>query len=309
MWKQVTAQVRDASKKRDEAKVTASLEAWLHSLDRSDPAHEHHRLEALWTYQTITTRRSPSLIHEVLQSPDPRVRAAAIRVLYHWGGAAQTLAEAITDSDPQVRREAVTALGQFASPEALVVALGVLNQPMDSYLDFALWRTCSLLEPYWLPAFQRGDLKPGANAEHLGYALKAIEKPEALAPLMKMILSDRADEAIVRLVGKIGSPIQLDTILQLAHREYHSLTRAAALALAEARHSHHISYSNMLRFALVFSAGDVACVVEAIARAPPAPAPADDCFVAPRTLVATHELAKVDMFDAATRADLSLIHI
>ena len=51
------------------------------------------------------------------------------------------------------------------------------------------------------------------------------------------------------------------------------------------------------------AAGDVACVVEAIARAPPAPAPADDCFVAPRTLVATHELAEVDAFDAATRAD------
>ena len=241
-WVRLNA--RQELKKRDEAKVTASLEAWLHSLDRSDPAYEHHRLEALWTYQTITTRRSPSLIHEVLQSPDRRVRAAAIRVLYHWGGAPQTLAEAITDSDPQVRREAVTALGQFASPEALVVALGVLNQPMDSYLDFALWRTCRLLEPYWLPAFQTGDLKPGDNAEHLEYALKAIEKPEALAPLMKMILSDQADEAIVRLVGKIGSPTQLDTILQLAHREYHSLTRAAALALAEAVEDRGISPIN-----------------------------------------------------------------
>ena len=172
-WVRLNA--RQELKKRDEAEVTASLEAWLHSLDRSDPAHEHHRLEALWTYQTITTRRSPSLIHEVLQSPDRRVRAAAIRVLYHWGGAPQTLAEAITDSDPQVRREAVTALGQFASPEALVVALGVLNQPMDSYIDFALWHTCRLLEPYWLPAFQTGGLKPGDNAEHLEYALKAIE--------------------------------------------------------------------------------------------------------------------------------------
>ena len=241
-WVRLNA--RQELKKRDEAEVTASLEAWLHSLDRSDPAYEHHRLEALWTYQTIATRRSPSLAHEVLKSPDPRVRAAAIRVLYHWGGTPHTLAEAITDSDPRVRREALTALGQCASPEALVVALGVLNQPMDSYLDFALWRTCRLLEPYWLPAFQRGDLKPGDNAEHLGYALKAIEKPEALAPLMEMIVSGKADETIIRLVGKIGSSAELNTVLHLANRGNHSLTKAATLALAEAAEDRGISPSD-----------------------------------------------------------------
>ena len=241
-WVRLNA--RQELKERDEAKVNTSLNTWLGSLDPSDPAFEHHRLEALWTYQTTTTRRSTDLIYQTLESPDPRVRAAAIRVLYHWGGPPALLAQSIIDPHPQVRREAVTALGQSTAPEALVMALGVLNQPMDTYLDFALWRTCRLLEPHWLPAFQKGELHLGSNAEHLGFALKAIEKPEALAPLMTMIASGKADESTIRLVGKIGSPKELDVILQLAHLESHSLTGAAALALAEAVEDRGISPAN-----------------------------------------------------------------
>jgi len=241
-WVRLNA--RQELRKRDEDRVSPALDEWVRALDRSDPAFEHHRLEALWAYQTITTHRSRHLLKEILQSPEPRARAAAIRVLYHWRGKAELLAEAVADPHPRVRREAVTALGQFASPEALVVALEALNHPMDKYLDFALWRTCRLLEPHWLPAFQQGRLKPGANADHLGFALKAIEKPEALAPLVELIARGRADASTVRLVGKIGGPEELDAVLHLAHRKTHPLTRDAALALAEAVEDRGVSPAN-----------------------------------------------------------------
>ncbi|MEC8942458.1 MAG: HEAT repeat domain-containing protein, partial [Verrucomicrobiota bacterium] len=170
-WVRLNA--RQELKERDEARASSALDNWVRSLDRSDPAFEHRRLEALWAYQTITTNRSPHLLKDIMKSPDHRARSAAIRVLYHWKGTPELLTEAVADPHPQVRREAVTTLGQFASPEALVVALGALNHPMDKYLDFALWRTCRLLEPSWLPAFQQGRLKPGTTADHLGFALKA----------------------------------------------------------------------------------------------------------------------------------------
>lgn len=231
-WVRLNA--RQELKKRDEDRVSSALDEWVRALDRSDPAFEHHRLEALWTYQTITTHRSRELLEDILKSPDPRARAAAIRVLYHWRGDAALLTEAVADPHPRVRREAVTALGQFASPEALVIALEVLNHPMDKYLDFALWRTCRLLEAHWLPAFQKGRLKAGPNAGHLAFALKAIEKPEALTPLVDLITRGQADGSTIRLVSKIGGPEELDAVLRLAHRKAHPLTRDAALSLVEA---------------------------------------------------------------------------
>ena len=231
-WVRLNA--RQELKKRDEDRVSSALDEWVRALDRSDPAFEHQRLEALWTYQTITTHRSRELLEEILKSPDPRARAAAIRVLYHWRGDAALLAGAVADPHPRVRREAVTALGQFTSPEALVIALEVLNHPMDKYLDFALWRTCRLLEAHWLPAFQKGRLKAGPNAGHLAFALKAIEKPEALAPLVDLITRGQADATTIRLVSKIGGPEELDAVLLLAHRKTHPLTRDAALSLVEA---------------------------------------------------------------------------
>lgn len=71
-------------KLRDKQQVETVLTTWLPSLDKDDPNYEHHRLEALWTYQTISTTRSTDLARALPTSPDHRVRAAAAPVLYHW---------------------------------------------------------------------------------------------------------------------------------------------------------------------------------------------------------------------------------
>lgn len=233
-------------KERDESTVAAAIQNWVAKLDPSHPNFEHHRLEALWTYQTITTQRSRQLVYDLLKSPDHRVRAAAVRVLYHWHDSPEVLVPLVNDPHPQVRREAVTTLGQFGSPEALAVALSVLNHPKDEYIDYALWRTCRLLEPHWLPTFQRGKMKLGENADHLGFALKAIEKPEALAPLVAKLKDDsrKADPEVVRLIGKIGSAHDLDAVLGIAVAEDHPLAKHAALALAEAVEDRGLSPTN-----------------------------------------------------------------
>ena len=232
-------------KHRDETEVESAIDRWLALLDPADPDYERHRLEALWAYQTITTRRSLDFVLELLQSPDNRVRAAAVRVAYHWGANPNVLENAIADPHPRVRREAVTALGQFDSEAAASLALGVLDHPMDKYLDFALWRTCRLLEGHWLPAFQENTFDFGDDADRLAFALKAIEKPEALVPLVQM-LNDRADAvdaSTVRLIGKIGSPEDLNAIVRLvtANGQSQRLSQAAAWALLEAAEDRGVS--------------------------------------------------------------------
>ena len=230
---------KQALKHRDELEVVAKLESWLNQLNTNDPQYEHHRLEALWTYQTVSSERSSKLARELMKSPDHRVRAAAVRVLYHWPtstNALDTLKIAVHDEHPRVRREAVTALSRVASPEAANAALQALNHPMDQYLDFALWRTCRILEPSWFPAFQQQEMDFDGDATRMAFALKAIEKQEALAPLVDLLKrnSDDADPAVVRLIGKIGSAQDLEPVVAIASSKAHPAAKDAANALLEA---------------------------------------------------------------------------
>jgi hypothetical protein len=55
LLKEPENQVREWAKleleRHDSMAVTAALERWVEGLDRNDPAHEHHLMEALWVHQ------------------------------------------------------------------------------------------------------------------------------------------------------------------------------------------------------------------------------------------------------------------
>ncbi|NCF87875.1 MAG: c-type cytochrome [Verrucomicrobiaceae bacterium] len=225
----VRSQAKQALKRHDQSNVETAIRTWLATLDPLDPRHEHYRLEALWSYQTICSAEAADFANVMRRSPEPRARAAAVRAFYHSQVEAGMLEESVNDPHPRVRREAVTVLGQKGSAEAARIALQALNHPMDIFLDFALWRTCRLLEPHWLAAFNEKGLTFKDNVDHLAFALKAIEKPEALAPLIVLVENDpeHADPAIVRLISKIGSSKDLNALLSLN-------TLDAVLALVEA---------------------------------------------------------------------------
>ena len=221
-WVRLNA--KQTLKKHPRASVMQALERWLEDLP--EPAGHHH-LEALWLTQTLGDL-SMDLLGKLMVSPDQRIRAAATRLLYHQHQNLTLLSTAVKDPHPRVRREAVTTLGQASDPKAVLIALQVLQQPMDTFLDFALWRTCRLLEPQWLPAFQAGSLDFGEDADALAFALQAIERPEALAPLVTMIRQGNAHNgAMLRLIGKIGSSADLQALIPLRQTD-------AGLALIEA---------------------------------------------------------------------------
>ena len=102
--------------KHESAEVIAATMKWIAALDKTDKDYEHNRLEALWVHQWHNDV-DPRLLKEVLASPEPRARTAAVRVLSYWRDrvpdALGLLKTAAADSDPRVRLQAVRAASFF----------------------------------------------------------------------------------------------------------------------------------------------------------------------------------------------------
>ena len=228
---------RRAQRDRDE--ILGILRRWLEELDPRVPGFEHHRLEALWAIQTLHAV-DPEMLRAVLQSEDHRARAAAVRILYFWhrelSDAEQLLGNAVIDPHPQVRREAVSALGQLESATAVEVATRALDYPVDECLDFALWRTCRLLAPHWITEFQQGLLDFDGDVERLSFALQSVEDPQLLAPLVAMLENGElaTQNAIVGAIGNVGNADQLVILTKLASDRDHPLRWEAARSLLNA---------------------------------------------------------------------------
>ncbi|MEZ6071943.1 MAG: HEAT repeat domain-containing protein [Pirellulales bacterium] len=185
-------------KQRGAETVAPALAAWLAGLDANDAEYEHHRLEGLWTYQALDVPE-PALLGQVLESPDHRARAAAVRVLYHWqdrlgddGSDATTLASRhVVDQHPRVRLEAVRALGRIGTAAAVVAAMQALDMPTDRFLDHALWLTARETSDAWLPQLVDGQIT-FVRPEHTIYALEAVDSPAVVPVAARLAGNDQA---------------------------------------------------------------------------------------------------------------------
>ena len=203
--------------------VVPALAAWVKGLDPVDPEVEHHRLEGLWAYESLDVVE-PELLTRLLNSPDPRARAAAVRVTQHWLGKIDDpfgrLAARVVDENPRVRLEAVRALGHAPESRAAEIALRALDRPVDKFLDYALWLTIRDLEAFWLPSLREGKFDPGGDARRLVFALNAVGSPGVVRPLVEALRAGKvapADEDRVRaLIAGLGGPPELGMILDLA---------------------------------------------------------------------------------------------
>jgi putative heme-binding domain-containing protein len=145
---------------RDAGEVVDAVGRWLPTLDESDKAYEHHLLEALWMNEYVN-HAAPQLLERVLNSPDHRARAAAVRVACHWRhqltDTLGILKRMAADEHPLVRLEAVRSASYLMIPEAMEVPLVAATKPMDQYLDYVHAETLKALEPLWKNAIQNGD--------------------------------------------------------------------------------------------------------------------------------------------------------
>ncbi len=181
-------------KERGASAVVPVLAAWVKALDASDPEVEHHRLEALWTYQALDVAE-PGLLAELLGSRDPRVRAAATRVVQFWhrrlSEPLALLAPRVEDENPRVRLEAARVLASIPALHAASLAMRALDRPVDSFLDYALWLTARQLQPIWLPEVRAGRFDFEGSSKRLLFALQAVGTPDVLGPLLALFQAGR----------------------------------------------------------------------------------------------------------------------
>jgi putative heme-binding domain-containing protein len=244
--RQVLAEAQDQPEIKPTSKIQAvprleslrpeQLKESFKNLDATDPLIERHKLEFLWTYQSID-HPHPELLTELLRAKDFRVRAAATRVIGHWAdrlpNALELLAAQVADEHPRVRLEAVRVLGSIRDPQSFVLALRVLNNPVDQWIDYAAWMTCRELESLWLPKLREGTLSLGSESRHLPFALKAVNSPAVVPSLVQLVKEKRvaANDLpnVLALIAELGNAAELRPVFELAVAEGTAPADAAAL--------------------------------------------------------------------------------
>ncbi|MBI2480278.1 MAG: dehydrogenase, partial [Planctomycetia bacterium] len=168
---------------RDSGQVIAATKKWLASLDKADADYEHHMMEALWVHQHHNVV-DQALLERMLQSPEPRARTAATRVLCHWRDSIpNTLAllnGLAADEYPRVRLEAVRAASFLTVPEAVEVPLIAAEEPTDIYLDYVRDETMKALDRYWKEAVASGARVPFTSQAGARFFLKNLSNDQLL---------------------------------------------------------------------------------------------------------------------------------
>jgi putative heme-binding domain-containing protein len=226
--------------------VAKELRAWLKDV----PADDQLRLEALWCLQNLQVR-DVSLLEQLLSSSEPRIRAAAVRVLTQWKfaipGSADRLAEFTQDPHPRVRLEAIRGLsfsalqesqresarlsGQIdaaelhshAAPDRVEAALQALSLPMDPLLEYALWLTVREMAPNWLPAYEQQQITFGGDINQIVFAFRAIGGNAPIGLLLNEVYSSETDAGeraqLTELICSTADAMQLGRLFELAAAE------------------------------------------------------------------------------------------
>ena len=206
---------------RGKDKVMADLKRFI----RDIPAdNELLLLDAVWTLQAFDEMDS-TLVARLLASKDARFRAAGVRVLaYHeemkgitnrlW--VMKKLGEAVRDPDGLVRLEAVSALGRIGDEQSAWVALGVRSQPMDRWLDYALWLCLQETYPVWLASLDKGQ-PAGVSAADFLFLLQQVDSPEVGRALGRLVSAgDKIQPAslaqILAHLTRVGGPEELKMV-------------------------------------------------------------------------------------------------
>ena len=177
---------------RGSAAVQPEIDRWLAGLDATSADFERLRLDALRLKQGFDTGSAgdvdAALLKAVLASPDARARAAACRIVSDWADRldqpVESLASAVDDPSPQVRLEAVRALGGLGGRRAAELALHAVDHERDDALDYAVWLTVRELRADWLPAAIAGTFDDGGRLSRLVFAVEAVDAADAVGRIL-----------------------------------------------------------------------------------------------------------------------------
>ena len=231
-------QAKQVLKARPAAEVLSALKKWIANLDKNDPDYEHHLLEALWLHQTLNVVNEP-LFLQLANAKSHHARTAALRALQLWhdqiANLPALLEKAVKDPHPQVRLEAVIALRKVPTAESARAAMAALEQPMDEFLDFALWQTTRDLEPLWT---KRLKTEPDFFGTPLKttYALKSVSNRDAIAQLVQLYQKNQVPEQyhadVLNSLARYGTSADLRVVFDRATQGGSGQNKGAADQLA-----------------------------------------------------------------------------
>lgn len=173
------------------ATYKASIEAW-----GAKAKDGRTRMAALWLREGLGMPVDGSeggLMGQVLGDEDGRIRAAGVRLLGDQVGrlpSVQALAwldKATKDSHPRVRLEAVRALSKMPGAEPMDLAFQVLSQPMDRFLDYALWLNVRAQGDVWLKDLLDGKLQLTGREAALEFTLANLSGKKGLEGIRKLM--------------------------------------------------------------------------------------------------------------------------
>ncbi|QDU17192.1 Trehalose utilization [Gimesia maris] len=184
----------------DQQQAKQALDEWLLTLVPQEPNYDHHRLEALWCYQTIGVVNE-ELLREVLQAKDARARAAGMRVLRYWypeiKNPLELVEAAIHDPHPRVRLEAILTAGYIPEPRSVTIAVKAIDAPMDRYLEHALKLTIDGLQSHWVEP-QRQGKDTFEKPAHKNYALANLLSNESIEVIIDLLNAGSIDAELLQ---------------------------------------------------------------------------------------------------------------
>ncbi len=233
----VKQQARRVLTERGET-IRKALSRWV-----AAQTEESALMEALWMYQSIDDVKVP-LLKRLLDAEDGRVRAAAVRVLRFWqpyvDGSLELLAAKVRDPHPRVRVEAMRALAQDEQAASAAAVLEALEQPVDRFVDYALWLSINDLAEPWVNAIRTGIWSTQGREKQLEFGLQSIDRARASDVLSQLLETGGSGEAAtanwIDLIAKAGGSKEVALLLKdlVSERLGDGDRQRAVKALAEA---------------------------------------------------------------------------
>lgn len=191
-------------------------------------------------------------LSEALALRIDKARTYSAHTIGNWASqlpdASQLIKPLLSDNSPRVRLEAIVAMvkvvqasslhGNGAQAESLLhlkLLLSVLDKPMDSFLDRALWLAVHATAPHWKPAILNGEF-PDLPPKHLAYLIEKEGSGEILGVARK-ILAEKADSladdlkrALSAALVRKGQPADMLAALKLGMKSQDVLDDLAEAA-------------------------------------------------------------------------------
>ena len=217
-WVRLSAKLK--LKEHDREDVIAKTLKWTSQRNSSNAKGSHELLEALWVLQCVD-HVDISLLEDLLNNADHRIRAAAVRVVSHQRSRLpryrRYLSAAVRDDNPRVRLEAVRALSSETDLAAVTEISSVLEYPMDRFLDFATWRALRDLKEVWLSSVESGAYSFNGDSKKLLYALESVDSGNVAPTLINILkglqFNSGGTQRVLRAIASSGGANETGTAI------------------------------------------------------------------------------------------------